>query len=69
VPDSALQDNFRLSSFSRVDLRVGWTPVPGWELSVVGQDLLDRSHLEFLFATSGIAEVERSIYAQVVRTF
>jgi len=69
VPDSTLQDNVRLSSFSRVDLRLGWTPTPGWELSLVGQDLLDRHHLEFLFATSGVSEVERSIYAQVVRTF
>jgi hypothetical protein len=30
---------------------------------------LRAQHLEFIFPTTGVSEVERSIYAQVVRTF
>ena len=33
-------------SYSRVDLRLGWQPTKKFELSLVGQNILDDSHLE-----------------------
>jgi iron complex outermembrane receptor protein len=35
-------------AYSELDLRLGWGPRPGWDLSLVGQNLLHAHHSEFL---------------------
>jgi iron complex outermembrane recepter protein len=64
------------SSYRRHDARIAWTPSPGFELAVVGQNLLDHEHHEALdffeidaWAGFGDASVPRSVYVQLRRTF
>jgi iron complex outermembrane receptor protein len=58
-----------LPAYHRVDTRLGWRPSPRWELSVVGQHLLDNHHVESppLFAVP--TEVGRSVYGKLTWTF
>jgi iron complex outermembrane receptor protein len=58
-----------LPAYHRVDTRLGWRPSPRWELSVVGQHLLDNHHIESpaLFAVP--TEVGRSVYGKIAWTF
>ena len=55
-----------VDAYTTLDARLAWKPHPDLELSLVGKNLFDRSHLEFV-ALSGIepAEVQRSVYAQL----
>jgi iron complex outermembrane receptor protein len=51
-------------------LRLGWRPQPGWELSLVGANLLDSQHLEAVQEVFTYpVEVERSLYGQVKWSF
>lgn len=51
-------------------LRLGWRPYPGWELSLVGANLLDSEHLEMVQEVFTYpVEVERSLYGQVKWSF
>ena len=55
-----------VGDYARLDMRLGWRPRPGLELSVVGQNLTENSHNEFgnsftRFATS----VPRSVYGKL----
>jgi iron complex outermembrane receptor protein len=60
-----------IDSYVELDLRVGWKPRPGLELSLVGQNLLDDQHPEFApdFIQTQATEVERSIYGKVTWNF
>jgi iron complex outermembrane receptor protein len=55
-----------IPSYERLDLRLGWRPNEKLELSLVGQNLLDHRHPEFL-SELGIAasEIQRSFYGKV----
>lgn len=56
------------SSYTILDLGVGWRPSEHLELALVGQNLLDDPHPEqaFVFSSSGVAtEVERSVYVKL----
>jgi iron complex outermembrane receptor protein len=55
-----------IPAYTRLDLRLGWKPVNGLDLSIVGQNLLEDQHKEFGF-TSGInqTEVQRSVYGKI----
>ena len=53
-----------------LDLRLAWKPVQNLELSIVGQNLNDRSHLEYveeIFAYP--RQVERSVYGKIKWVF
>jgi len=54
-----------------LDARLGWTPLPGLELALAGQNLLDSTHPEFNpdFIFSVPTEVERSIHGKVTWKF
>lgn len=55
-------------SYISLDARLGWQPNKNWELSVVGQNLLDSQHLEFggnQFLSAPLIEIQRGVYAQV----
>ena len=55
--------NIPVPAYTAVDARYAWRVFPGLELSVVGQNLFDKSHPEF-GAASGRSEFERSAYMQ-----
>jgi len=52
-----------------MDLRLGWRPKKHWEVAVVGQNLLQSSHLEFAQRIDGLntpaTEVPRGVYGTV----
>lgn len=50
--------------YTELDLRLGWQRPGGWNLALVGQNLLHDRHPEFGAATSR-EEVQRGVYAQV----
>jgi len=51
-------------SYSSLDLRLGWGLRPGWELSVIGQDLLQGSHPEFGTPGPRRIEYQRGIHVR-----
>ncbi len=55
-----------VSDYTSWNVRLAWRPVDKLELSVVGQNLLEDHHLEFVGENFiPVAEVERSVHAQV----
>ena len=62
-----------IPSYVELDLRLAWRPRPNLELSVVGLNLLDSSHPEFLPGAFGLLgqprEIPRSIYGMVTWRF
>src|SRR5882724_6740217 len=55
-----------VSAYGTVDVRLGWHPVPSWELSIVGQNLLQPHHPEFGSDVDTIVGIKRSAYAKIV---
>jgi len=55
-------------SYVELDARLSWTPIDNLELSVVGQNLLDRQHPEFGFPTSR-HEIQRGGFVKVTWRF
>jgi iron complex outermembrane recepter protein len=54
----------RIPAYTTLDVRYAWRPLPGLELSLVGQNLLDRSHLESVpdLLPSECQQIERGFY-------
>lgn len=50
--------------YAELDLRLGWRPVPEWEFSLVGQNLLHRRHAEF-GPPGSRREIERGVYGKL----
>jgi len=63
LPDSDIP------AYARLDLRLGWTSSEGLEVSVVGQNLLDRRHPEFSELDLIPSEAPRSVYGRVTWRF
>jgi iron complex outermembrane recepter protein len=57
--------NVMTPGYSELDLRLGWTPIPRLELSIVGQNLLHDQHAEF-GAPASAQEIKRGAYAKAV---
>ncbi len=56
----------RIDRYLRTDMRLGWRPVEGFDISLVGQNLFDSRHREaYDISQSTSSEIERSIYAKV----
>ena len=55
-------------SYAELDLRLGWGPRPGWELSLVGQNLLHERHAE-LFSPATPTMFPRSAFLRSAWTF
>ena len=67
-------DNLRelgVSSYVSLDARVAWAPTKHWEISVVGQNLLDDRHSEFApsIIPTQRTEVQRGVYGKVTFRF
>ncbi|MCH9696603.1 MAG: TonB-dependent receptor [Gammaproteobacteria bacterium] len=60
-----------VDNYFAVDVRLGWKPHPDIELSVVGRNLNDPQHLEYLNETAGTfaVQIERRFYVQGKWTF
>ena len=60
-----------IDSYLELDLRLGWRPRRNFELSIVGQNLLQQSHTEFpvQLLTVQSTGVERSIHGKVTLRF
>jgi iron complex outermembrane receptor protein len=53
-------------SYFELDVRLAWRPTENLELSIVGQNLLNDQHLEYVIASPNPrAEIERGIYGKV----
>ncbi|MDG4551834.1 MAG: TonB-dependent receptor [Candidatus Contendobacter sp.] len=62
--------NVEIDPYSTLTLRLGWRPRKDVELSLVGANLLDGNHLEYVQeAYTFPVEIERSIYGQVKWNF
>jgi iron complex outermembrane receptor protein len=60
--------NLLTPGYSELDLRLGWTPIPRLELSIVGQNLLHDQHPEF--GSPGSRQgIERGAYAKAVWSY
>lgn len=56
-----------IPDYLQLDARLGWRPMAGLELSVVGQNLLESAHPEFtgnLFGRPPI-DIQRGVYGKV----
>ena len=60
-----------IPSYVELDARLAWRPSRNVELSIVGQNLLHGSHLEFKPTTINIqqTEVQRGVYAKITFRF
>jgi len=55
-----------VNAYGTADIRLGWRPVPSWELSIVGQNLLQPHHAEFGSDVDTLVGIKRSVYAKIV---
>ena len=65
-------DSFNVDEYTRLDLRLGWNPIKNLELSIIGQNLLDPEHPEFITETLSTGTTtlpERSIFGKVLWKF
>ncbi len=59
-----------IDSYLRFDTRLGWTPVDGVEVSIMGRNLLDDRHPEFSpFIYNTQTEIGRSVYGKLTFRF
>jgi iron complex outermembrane receptor protein len=63
--------NRNIPSYAELDVRLGWRPTQQFEISIVGQNLLDNQHPEFnqLILGPPQAEIERGIYGKITFRF
>ena len=63
-------DRVPVGAYTRLDLGLSWQPASHIELSIVGQNLLDRRHAEYgSFKTATLTEVPRSVHGRVTWRF
>jgi iron complex outermembrane receptor protein len=60
-----------VDSYFTFDLRLGWRPVDGVELAIVGQNLVSSDQLEFTpeLVDTTPTEVQRAVYGKVTVNF
>jgi iron complex outermembrane receptor protein len=64
-------EDFGIQNFITLDARLSWKPIKDLELSIVGQNLLESRHPEYLdegYATP-IVEIERGVYGKLLWKF
>ena len=61
----------QVPSYWTMDARIGWRIHPNWEVALVGQNLFEPRHTEFVSEAIGIwpAKIERSVYGKVTWRF
>ncbi len=58
-----------VDSYTRIDLRLEWTPSPRWMFSVSVENLIGDDHQEFSDSAVFATEVPRTVYGQVAFKF
>jgi iron complex outermembrane receptor protein len=60
-------EELSIPSYVVADARIGWRPNNNWEISLVGQNLLEARHQEFApsYIPTQETMVEASVYAKV----
>lgn len=59
-----------IPAYNKLDIRLGWTPISGLDLSLIGQNLLHAEHLEYTpFLYEAQEEVGRSVLAKATFRF
>jgi len=58
-----------VSDYMGLDLRLAWRMHKSLELNIVGQNLLQRNHTEFVPSAPAAKDIERSFYLKVVGRF
>jgi iron complex outermembrane receptor protein len=64
--------NIYIGSYSSLDARLGWRVGGRFEVAVVGQNLLEKEHAEFVpegFLQTAPAVIERSVYLGLTANF
>lgn len=57
-----------VTAYQTADARIGWHPSRSWELSVVGQNLLQPHHAEFGSDVDTIVGIKRDVYGTITWT-
>lgn len=52
-----------------LDVRIGWRLNKSFEFNLVGQNLLDKRHPEFIPSSPSAREIQRSIYGKITYSF
>jgi len=61
---------YEIDDYFTMDVRLGWNITPQIELSLVGQNLLDKTHLESVQEAFGRpTEIKRSFYGKLTYRF
>lgn len=60
-----------VGNYHNLDLRVGWHPVKDLECSLVGQNLLEQRHQEFMptFIPTATSQIQRGVYGKLTWRF
>jgi len=60
-----------VDSYHTLDVRLGWEPIPDLEIAIVGQNLIENHHPEFVpeFFSTEPTEVQRGVYVKVTWKF
>ncbi|MDH3440317.1 MAG: TonB-dependent receptor [Gammaproteobacteria bacterium] len=60
-----------INSYVSLDMRIGWSPLPELEFSLVGQNLLDNAHQEFISELMDVVPtaIERRAYVEASWSF
>ncbi|MCZ6675758.1 MAG: TonB-dependent receptor, partial [Candidatus Poribacteria bacterium] len=63
--------NIKVDSYLTFDARLGWRPVENIDVSIVGKNLLEKDHLEFISEFLNIEQtfVKRSVYGRITWGF
>lgn len=63
--------NYYIKDYTELNMRLGWRPYKAWEFAVVGQNLLQDSHREYITEFVPIAQtaIQRSVFAKVIWRF
>ena len=55
----------RVDSYITLDVRLAWKPLKNLELTLVGQNLAERWHREFVSLDSLSTQVQRGVYGKI----
>jgi iron complex outermembrane receptor protein len=61
--------SLQVSSYVTLDARLAWKPWPNLELSLVGQNLVDSDHREFISVDGVSAKIQRGVYGKLTWSF
>jgi iron complex outermembrane recepter protein len=70
---SGIQGRFQsINGYFGLDVRVGWRPAAQWEIALVGQNLIESQHFEYVEDTgvrAQVTPVPRGGYLQITARF